>query len=102
MKNEHRLLHSIALLLIFIMTSALAARADTVKGTVIDDTGEPLIGVTVRVDGTSIGTATDLDGKYFINVPNPKKNHLVFAYVGMAEQKVDVHGKPVINVTLKE
>ncbi len=102
MKNEHRLLHSIALLMIFIMTSALAARADTVKGTVIDDTGEPLIGVTVRVAGTSIGTATDFDGNYSINVPNIKKNHLLFGYVGMAEQKIAVNGRTVINVTMKE
>lgn len=102
MKNDHRLLHCFALLLIFIMTSALGARADTVKGTVTDDTGEPLIGVTVRVDGTSIGTATDLDGNYSINVPNIKKNHLLFGYVGMADQKIAVNGKTVINVTMKE
>lgn len=52
MKNEHKLPHCIALLLIFIMTSALAARADTVKGNVSDETGEPLIGVTVMAVGS--------------------------------------------------
>ncbi len=101
MKNEHRLLHSIALLLIFIMTSALAARADTVKGNVTDDTGEPLIGVTVMVVGTAGGTVTDLDGNYTIQVPNPKKDELRFTYVGMETQTIKVNSKATINVVLK-
>ena len=78
MKNDHRLLHCIALLLIFIMTSALGARADTVKGNVTDDTGEPLIGVTVMVVGQKGGTVTDLDGDYSIEVANPGKAELRF------------------------
>ncbi|MDE6697708.1 MAG: TonB-dependent receptor [Muribaculaceae bacterium] len=101
MKNEHRLLHSIALLLIFIMTSALAARADTVKGTVVDDTGEPLIGVTVMVVGVPGGTVTDLDGNYSIDVPNIKKNELRFTYVGMETLTVKVNSRTSINVELK-
>ena len=101
MKNEHRLLHGIALLLIFIMTSALAARADTVKGTVIDDTGEPLIGVTVMVVGVPGGTVTDLDGNYTIDVPNIKKNELRFTYVGMETLTVRVNSRTTVNVEMK-
>ena len=101
MKNEHRLLHSIALLLIFIMTSALAARADTVKGTVIDDTGEPLIGVTVMVVGMPGGTVTDLDGNYKIDVPNIKRNELKFTYVGMETLTVKVNSRTTVNVEMK-
>ncbi|MDE6342580.1 MAG: TonB-dependent receptor [Muribaculaceae bacterium] len=101
MKNEHRLLHRIALLLIFIMTSALAARADTVKGNVTDDTGEPLIGVTVMVVGVPGGTVTDLDGNYTINVANPKKAELRFTYVGMENYTVKVNSRSEINVVMK-
>ncbi|MDE6289900.1 MAG: SusC/RagA family TonB-linked outer membrane protein, partial [Muribaculaceae bacterium] len=101
MKNEYRLPHYIALMLIFIMTSALAARADTVKGNVTDDTGEPLIGVTVMVVGTRIGAVTDLDGNYSIDVPNPKKNELKFTYVGMETMTVKVSSKATVNVVMK-
>ncbi len=101
MKNEYRLPHYIALMLIFIMTSALAARADTVKGNVTDDTGEPLIGVTVMVVGTRTGTVTDLDGNYSIDVPNPKKNELKFTYVGMETLNVKVNSRTTVNVVMK-
>ena len=43
-----------------------------VKGTVIDNTKEPLIGVSVMVEGTSIGTTTDFDGNYVLKIPDGK------------------------------
>lgn len=101
MKNEHKLTHCIALLLIFIMTSALAARADTVKGNVADETGEPLIGVTVMVVGTPGGVATDIDGNYAIEVPDIRKGELRFTYVGMEPATVKVNSKTVVNVVMK-
>ncbi|MDE6194317.1 MAG: TonB-dependent receptor [Muribaculaceae bacterium] len=101
MKNDHRLLHCIALLLIFIMTSALGARADTVKGNVTDDTGEPLIGVTVMVVGQKGGTVTDLDGDYSIEVANLGKAELRFTYVGMETLTVKVNSRRQVNVEMK-
>ena len=61
--------------------------------------GEPLIGVSVQVKGTSTGTITDLNGKYTLNVSTGQT--LVFSYIGFMEQQV-VATKPVINVVLKE
>ena len=102
MKNVKKPFRCIALLMVMLLAGSISAWADTVKGNVVDESGEPLIGVTVRVDGTSIGTATDMDGNYTINVPNIKKDHLIFGYVGMADQKIAVGGRKVVDVVMKE
>ena len=102
MKNVKKPFRCIALLMVMLLAGSISAWADTVKGNVVDESGEPLIGVTVRVDGTSIGTATDMDGNYTINVPNIKKDHLLFGYVGMADQKIAVGGRKVVDVVMKE
>lgn len=74
--------------------SSLSAslRADqknrTVKGTVVDNTGEPLIGVSVLEVGTSNGAVTDVDGKFSLEVSS--HSVLQFSYVGFVTQKVNV------------
>lgn len=85
----------------FFMAIPLFAQNVDVTGTVIDPSGEPLIGVTVMVAGTSNGTATDLDGNYALkNVP--AKGKLVFSYVGYDTKTEDVKGRSQINVTMTE
>ena len=70
-------------------------------GTVTDQTNEPLIGVTVMIDGQQTGGAvTDFDGNYSIKVS--KNAALKFSYIGYQEQKVPVAGKSTINVKMKE
>ncbi|MDE6359594.1 MAG: SusC/RagA family TonB-linked outer membrane protein, partial [Duncaniella sp.] len=76
------------------------AHADTVRGTVVDDTGEPLVGVSVILKGSSRGMATDIDGRYSLNVPNLKTAVLEFSYVGMIPQNIKVDGRSVVDVTL--
>ncbi len=76
------------------------AQSITVRGTVVDPSGEPLIGASILAEGTSVGTATDIDGKYAINV-NPDAT-LVFSYVGYDPQSVAVKGRTTIDVTMKE
>ena len=79
----------------------MAYAQKTVTGTVKDATGEPMIGVSVVVDGTSIGGVTDLDGNFTIQkVPN--SGVLKFSYVGYKEQKVSVAGKNSVNIVLQE
>lgn len=70
------------LFLVLAMMCSLPALAQnkTVTGTVIDETGEPVIGATVRVEGTQIAAVTDLDGNYTIEVP--KDGKLVVSYIG--------------------
>lgn len=73
----------------------------TVTGRVIDNQNEPLIGVTIQVQGTTHGTITDYDGKF--SLPNvPTNGKLVVSYVGMQAQTIDVNGRTTINVTLTE
>lgn len=70
-----------------------------ITGTVTDDTGLPLPGVNVLIEGTTIGTQTDFDGNYAITAE--KNRILVFAYVGYMTDKVIVKGNASeINITL--
>ena len=52
---------------------ALAQKSVTFKGVVVDTTGEPIIGASVKVVGTTTGTITDLDGKFMVVVPSGKQ-----------------------------
>lgn len=72
----------------------------TVSGTVVDASNEPLPGVTVSLSGTTTGTATDLDGRYSLTVP--EGSVLVFSFIGFETQRIEVGGRSVINVILNE
>ena len=89
----------IAPLKIVAQTSAGSAGAVTVSGEVVDAAGEPLIGATVMVKGTSVGTVTDIDGHYSIKAE--MGSILVFRYVGYNNMEIKVEGS-TINVTMKE
>ena len=71
-----------------------------VKGTVSDESGEPVIGATVKVQGSNEGAITDFDGNYSVKAASDAT--LVFSYVGYVTQEVSVGGKSTINITLKE
>lgn len=73
----------------------------TVRGHVVDSSGESLIGVTVQVQGTASGTITDIDGNF--SIPNvPPNAVLELSYVGMRTQSVPINGRTSINITLEE
>lgn len=85
---------------LFVAIPLFAQNID-VTGKVIDASGEPLIGVTVMVAGSSNGTATDLDGNYALkNVPS--KGKITFSYIGYDSKTEDVKGRNVIDVTMIE
>lgn len=100
MKNVKKLFQCIFALTTMMLAFSATAHADVVTGTVVDETGEPLIGASVLQKGTSNGVATDLDGKFKIDVP--KNATLVISYVGYDGQSVPVDGKSDLNITLKE
>ena len=79
---------------------AQGAQKMKVTGTVTDEAGEPLIGVTVTENGANVGGITDFDGKYSIDASSNAT--LTFSYVGYLTKKVKVDGKSNINVTLEE
>lgn len=71
-----------------------------ITGVVTDVTGGPLPGVSVMEKGTTIGTTTDINGKFSINASS--QSTLIFTYIGMTKQEVKVNGQRTINVTLSE
>ena len=79
---------------------AISQQNGVVKGTVTDDDGGPLPGVTVVVKGTNIGTITDGNGVYQLNLP-ANANVIIFSFVGMKSQEIPLTGQSVINVVLK-
>lgn len=72
----------------------------TVTGKIIDDTGEPLIGVSVLVKGTTVGTITDFDGNYSLEVPSGK-NILVISYIGYKTQDITVGKSNQLNIKME-
>ena len=74
--------------------------AQTIKGNVVDETGEAVIGATVMEKGTKNAVVTDFEGNFTIKMGNGKA--LVISYIGMQTQEVNVAGKTSINVVLKE
>jgi TonB-linked SusC/RagA family outer membrane protein len=74
----------------------------TVTGRVLDDTNQPLPGVNVSIAGTTIGTVTDVNGRYKLNVPDAYAGKsLTFSFIGFVKQEVAIAGKSEINVSLK-
>jgi TonB-linked SusC/RagA family outer membrane protein len=92
-------LNGFLVLFLALVTQITFAQERTVSGTVSDNAGLPLPGVSVLVKGTKTGTQTDFDGKYSIKVaPNQT---LVFSYIGMQTQEVKA-GSTNVNVKLKD
>ncbi len=82
---------------LFMVGIAVAQR--TVSGTVTEESGETLIGVSVLVKGTSTGTVTDLDGAYSLSVPEGS-DILVFSYTGFGTQEVAIGNLSVVDLIL--
>ena len=79
--------------------SGTSPKKITVKGVVLDDAKEPLIGVSVLVKGIEGGTITNVDGKFTIEAP--ANGVLIFSYIGMDTQEVDIKGRQDIIVTMR-
>ena len=97
MKNPVK---KLALALLGLVSAWTLSAQTTIKGVVTDESGEPLIGAGVVVEGTTIGTVTGIDGDYELTVPADAVN-LVFSFIGLSEQTVPIAGQTVINVVLK-
>ncbi len=106
MKNLKQLIRQTipTILMLFAFSTMLYAQEGiTVKGTVVDSNGEPLIGATVAVKGKpSVVTVTDLDGNFTLAKVPSQSSTLVFTYVGMSAHEEKVGSKRTFNVTLAE
>lgn len=70
-----------------------------IKGVVTEENGTSLPGVTIVVKGTTLGTITDIEGKFEIQVPN-ESNVLTFSFIGMLTQEITIDSQSVINVVM--
>lgn len=88
------------LLTVLVFPATVLAQQFRVSGTVTSgETGQPMQGVNVTVKGTPIGTLTNSNGQYVLQVPNPQST-LVFSMIGFASEEVPVDGRNVVDVTL--
>ncbi len=97
--SRHILIRSSLCLMLLFWTALGFAQKITVTGTVLDDTQQPLMGVTVLEKGTSNGAVTNIDGKYTITVASHAT--LSFSYIGFKAQNQEVKGRKEINVQLE-
>ncbi|MDE6629465.1 MAG: carboxypeptidase-like regulatory domain-containing protein, partial [Muribaculaceae bacterium] len=79
---------------------AAGGAAETITGQVIDSEGEPLIGATVAVKGTSTATATDIDGNFMLKAR--PGDTLLFTYIGYANQEHKVGANRTFDITMSE
>lgn len=93
---------SILFLLILAITTNMiyAQNTDIISGRVSSSIGEPMIGASVMVKGTTNGTITDLDGNFKVEASSTAT--LIISYVGYVTQEVQIAGRKAVNITLKE
>ncbi len=97
-KYNYRRISFLALALL-LGTFSLLAQTITVRGRVVDAQQQPLIGVSVILENTTIGVNTDFDGNYALsNVPT--NGTLVFSYIGMKTKRIQVNAQKTINVVM--
>ncbi|NME71883.1 SusC/RagA family TonB-linked outer membrane protein [Flammeovirga aprica] len=99
MKKRIQLISFVSVLLLLTIFSA-QAQDKTISGTVKDETNEPLPGVNVIIKGTTIGTTTDFEGQFSINVPSENETLLV-TYIGYFDQEITIGNKTKFDIQLK-
>lgn len=90
---------NIPFLLLYLISATVVAQ-NTIKGKVIDDKGEPLLGVAVQVENSSTGSITDIDGNFVVTAK--QGDVLLFSMLGMETTRVTVSGNDPLNVQMKE
>ncbi|MFI1743291.1 SusC/RagA family TonB-linked outer membrane protein [Thalassobellus sediminis] len=100
MKTKKNIKYYFFLLGMLLCLPIYAQNASDINGTVSDESGMPLPGVSVIIKNTTTGTATDFDGNYTLKASSDAI--LVFSYLGYTSQEVSVNGKSTINITLVE
>lgn len=90
------------LLILTLSFSSVIAQQRTVSGRVTsEEDGDPLPGVNVIVKGTTVGTVTNIEGRYSLSVPADNEI-LLFSFIGLEEQEVVINGRSVIDVSMRE
>ena len=98
---KHSRLLATSVLMSFCMTGAVFAQRATIKGSVVDENGEPVIGANILVKGTTNGTITDINGNYSLEVENAKSTVLQISYIGYNSVEEAVKGRNDISFKLE-
>src|SRR2546423_2785138 len=86
--------------LLFLIVAILAfGQGRTITGKITDEKNKPVVNATIVVKGTTIGTTTNENGNYVLNVPS-RAATLVVSYIGMGEKEIDLSSTDTYNVTL--
>ncbi len=93
-----RLLKALSVLII-LMSTCILSYAQTIEGTVLDETGSPVIGANITVPGTTTGTVTDFDGKFSLDVPEGTKS-VVISYIGYQSRELVLDGSSNYAISL--
>lgn len=93
-------LRFVAVVALFLLPLMVAAQTKKVTGTITDETGETVIGAWIKILETTLGTTTNVDGQYSIELPQDK-NQLEYGFLGYETQVIEVNDQSVINVSLK-
>lgn len=103
MKNKKLLFKwkSFLTVLLCVITISGFAQTKTVQGTVLDDQKQPVVGASVKLQGTTNGTMTNINGQFTLNNV-PDNGVITVSYVGMVSQTIPVGGQSVFNITLEE
>ncbi len=101
MRAKRFIPYALLLLCLLLPLSLRAGEAIRISGTVVDKQREPLVGVTVMVQGTALGTITDLDGHFYLDVPS-KQSKIEVSYVGYATQTIPVGSDINFFITMEE
>lgn len=86
---------------VIVSQNPFSVEARTISGIITDQSGEPLIGVSILVPGTTSGTVTDLDGRYEITIP-AGANEIAINYTGFTSQEITVGGQSEIDLSLNQ
>ena len=100
-KRSFKLCKGLLFAFMWILALGVSSQNLTLRGNVSDISGEPLIGVTIQVLNTSVGTITDADGNFSLLNVSPDAI-IEVSYVGMTTQRINVNGRTTIDVVLTE
>ena len=92
--------HFLIVLLILLFTGRIAAQ--NISGTVVDAQNEPVPGVSVTVKGTTMGTVTDGQGQFEINVPDASTKTLAFSFLGYRTHEQAIGNNTILHIVLQE
>lgn len=100
MEKNYRSRSAAVLFLLLLLSTALYAQSLTVEGTVLDDSGQPLPGVSILEKGTTNGMTSDSEGRYSIKVGS-NDAVLVFSFIGFQTQEISVMNRSVVDITMQ-